>query len=83
MNCKKGDMALIIKSRAGNVGKVVTCLEFVGALEGWSAGDLWLVDKKLPANIGCPDPYVSDAWLMPIGRKAKDKNLVNELTLIQ
>lgn len=34
MNCKQGDMALVIKSQAGNEGKVVTCLELLGPNPG-------------------------------------------------
>jgi hypothetical protein len=29
MNCKKGEMALIIKG-SSNEGKIVSCLEFIG-----------------------------------------------------
>lgn len=34
MRCKVGDLALIIRSLAGNEGKVVTCLEFIGIAPG-------------------------------------------------
>jgi len=30
MNCKQGDMALVVRSNAGNCGRTVTCLEFMG-----------------------------------------------------
>ena len=83
MNCKKGDMAVIIKSVAGNTGKVVTCLKQVGRLEGWSEKDYWIIDREIPTNLGRTNHYISDSYLMPIGRKSKDKNIVDELTLIQ
>lgn len=58
MRCKKGDLALIIKSMAGNEGKVVTCLEYIGhnpgifTFEGRDinlscGGDWWRIDRKL------------------------------------
>jgi len=30
MNCKQGDLAIIVKSRAGNEGKIVRCLKLTG-----------------------------------------------------
>lgn len=58
MKCKVGDMALIVKSMAGNEGKVVTCLEYMGHDPGiiiWedkvinltNAKDWWRIDVKL------------------------------------
>lgn len=81
MNCKQGDLALIIRSTAGNEGLVVTCLEFVGGA-GYLVhngkpykmnGDCWWkVDRKL--NMSCDDeifhdcaPYCRDDCMMPIG----------------
>lgn len=42
MNCKKGDLAMIVRSYAGNHGKVVTCLELVGVAD----------EKGLPVKYG-------------------------------
>lgn len=59
MNCKLGDMAIIIKSQAGNEGKVVTCLEYIrgpviyesethkGKLVSLMPGDWWRIDRNL------------------------------------
>lgn len=33
MNCKQGDIALVVRSIAGNEGRVVTCLEIIGNVE--------------------------------------------------
>lgn len=30
MNCKQGDMAIVVRSDAGNEGKVLTCVRYVG-----------------------------------------------------
>lgn len=43
LNCKKGDIAIVIKSSAGNEGKVVRCLELVVTGRVKSAdGSRWL-----------------------------------------
>lgn len=59
MNCKQGDMAVVIKSQAGNEGKVVTCLELMGSNPGLvqydngktllleAIGIWWRVDRHL------------------------------------
>jgi hypothetical protein len=59
MNCKQGDIAVIVRSAANNEGRIVTCLEYVG-LAGHDGlvetehgiilmqdGDYWRVDIKL------------------------------------
>lgn len=62
MKCKVGDMALIIKSAAGNEGKAVTCIELLGANPGiihfgdkeillMPIGVWWRVDRNLNMNI--------------------------------
>jgi hypothetical protein len=48
LNCKQGDLALVLGGR--NVGKVVTCLELLAAGAEYvdeSAGPLWRVDRPL------------------------------------
>ena len=48
MNCKPGDLALVIGGR--NVGKVVICLELLPAGSQYvdeTAGPLWRVDRAL------------------------------------
>ena len=60
MNCKKGDLAMIVRSYANNHGKVVTCEELVGTAgkEGMliaygkdeirlAQGTWWRVDQEL------------------------------------
>jgi hypothetical protein len=87
MNCKQGDMAVVIKSMAGNEGKIVTCLKFVGKdLIGVraNADDFWLVDKQMNCinNGGGPGtmtaPYARDHCLRPL--RPSDK--VDEMLLI-
>ena len=30
MNCKQGDLAIVVRSYAGNEGKIVTCVKYLG-----------------------------------------------------
>ena len=81
MNCKKGDLAIIIKSWAGNEGKIVTCLHYIGHIDGYAFGedDLWKIDRNLRTNIGRTVNVFPDAWLMPIGKKEVQKIKEKEL----
>lgn len=77
-NCKKGDMAIVIRSSAGNEGKIVTCLEYIGALpseEGFPfviGEDWWRVDQDLTFirsktnQFSGEYPFARDSQLMPI-----------------
>jgi len=49
MNCQQGDVAIVVRSKAGNEGKIVTCLRFVGQIPGQKPGytDWWEVDTLL------------------------------------
>ena len=82
MNCKKGDMALIVRSRAGNHGRVVTCLEYLGEIRHYRYGSesiflckghWWRVDRKVNLIQGgvitenCA-PLMIDENMIPIGR---------------
>ena len=81
MNCKQGDMAVVVRSNADNEGRVVTCMEFIGPVgiiehEGvllmLAQGDYWRIDQDI--NLFNRDrgffpdfaPYVRDSCLMPI-----------------
>lgn len=67
MNCKPGDLAIVIKSEQGNLGKIVRCIEY---LPGFKWKDMtygaWVVDGNL-TNI---DPKgvnrIPDNWLKPL-----------------
>lgn len=53
MNCKQGDLAVVIRSCLGNEGAIVQCLEFVGDVNYPQDGVLpsWRVDRWLPGQI--------------------------------
>ena len=87
MNCKRGDVAVIVKSAAGNEGKVVTCLEFVGSdVPGCKvhANDFWRIDTPIRCmdSLGRPGtefvPYARDYCLRPL--RSSDK--VDEMIII-
>lgn len=72
MNCKQGDLAIIVKSHAGNEGKIVRCLKFVPAQEfitpegkivKW---DSWEVNIVINAWSGEKTSIVPDHFLKPI-----------------
>jgi len=73
MNCVKGDLAVIVRSWAGNEGKIVRCLRLSGS-HIWSTPDgrlellpTWVIDRHLR---GCMDDSLSneiaDDQLRPI-----------------
>jgi hypothetical protein len=75
MNVKQGDLAIIIKSLAGNEGRIVSVVEFLGTDQGFCGfpavpSPLWMVDSFLPIrNVGgwlAPSGVVPDAWLRPV-----------------
>lgn len=70
MRCNKGDLAIVVKGiNVVNLGKIVTCLEYVGEVQGLQAKDYWLVDTNLFYTNGALSshkPYASDATLKPI-----------------
>ena len=55
LNCKVGDLAIVVKSWSGNEGRIVRCLELLPAgLQGMDEeiGPLWRVDKALSTTRG-------------------------------
>jgi hypothetical protein len=72
MNCTQGDLAVIVRSWAGNEGKIVRCIELVGLLPASSPGGrarvvpIWRVDRALMAWDGTCDYEAADDQLRPI-----------------
>ena len=79
MNCKQGDLAIVVRSRipnSPNIGKIVRCLEFVPTNSIGSFGlkrlyDSWRVDTLILTvdDKGRPLGYsnmVSDCYLLPL-----------------
>ena len=67
LNCKPGDLALIVRSVAGNQGKIVRCAKIVGswhALDG--AGPRWETDPPVNGLKGEHAYPVLDCNMRPI-----------------
>lgn len=87
MNVKKGDLAIIIKSSAGNSGKIVEVLEFLGENPIYNdeyfcinRGPCWLVHSDRPLNSGemLTTFPIPDAWLRPVsGLDVGDEDLAS------
>lgn len=84
MNCQKGDLAIIVRSEAGNAGKIVRCLESslqtFWSIDGSIKTDVaWLVDRDLAGWNGKVDRLIRDSQLRPIrdpGDDAVDETLL-------
>ena len=68
MNCKQGDLAVIVRSYAGNEGKMVECLRLVPEQENPMSepGPVWLVNIELKGAWGDATPHIHDDQLRPI-----------------
>lgn len=85
MNCKQGDLAIVVRSLFGNTGKVVTCLNLLPAGYGSYAkelGPIWETDNhNIVSGLmdGTPmrvSNLISDANLRPLrGSDGQDESL--------
>ena len=66
LNCKQGDLAVVVRSTAGHEGKLLTCIRFIGAYEDYLGIDYWLVDRVLTSNCGEEHQVFRDIWLRPL-----------------
>ena len=75
LNCKVGDLAIVVRSRAGNEGKIVRCLALHPAgTDGRSIeyGPMWRIDGKKIRGLSASGKlldmreYCADSSLRPI-----------------
>lgn len=66
MNCKPGDLAVVVRSTAGNEGKLLQCIRYLGCVDGFIGNDYWEVDRRVPTLCGFHEPYMRDSYLRPI-----------------
>lgn len=72
MNCKQGDLAVVVRSGAGNEGRVLTCLRLASRAEckaegfGWWAGAVWVTDAALACTYGPTTRLYPDSRLRPL-----------------
>jgi hypothetical protein len=85
MNCKQGDLALVVRGPKKNLGKLVTCIEMVKSPgEGWTDFKIpvWRVDQKMTWHNDRGkvifEPYAPDAALMPIRGMPEDERIDEE-----
>ncbi|MDE1866978.1 MAG: hypothetical protein KGI08_04615 [Thaumarchaeota archaeon] len=92
MNCKQGDLAIVVKSTAGNEGKIVTCLKLFNKVPGRtdSHGPLWETDTALnnfnglTGKIVGTTRYIPDSFLRPIkGLDELEDETNKELELVR
>lgn len=78
MNCKPGDLAIIVKSWAGNEGKIVQCVKYLGILATSDAfgnttnEPCWAIDRPLQDAVGGVDNILCDDQLRPIRPQPDD-----------
>lgn len=81
MNCKQGDLAVLVKSLAGNEGVVVRCIKYVGFIE-WLVGPpghAWLIDRYLPVYGGGKSNRAPDSYLRPIRDSDKTDEIIERI----
>ena len=65
MNCKQGDLAVIVRSFSGNEGKIVRCVRLVMDTWGWGYGARWVTEPPVIAHFGLVVPPL-DACMRPL-----------------
>lgn len=79
LNCKEGDIAMIVRSVAGNDGQIVRCIYFLGEVEPdifIPEGPRWVIDPPVPNLVGGLIDHLADCQLKPIrGSDEEDEAL--------
>lgn len=77
---EKGCIALIIKSRAGNVGKIVNVIQFIGEhyFDNILENDCWEVYPHLKGTNGKIDGFICESQLQRIDAPIKEKEKEKE-----
>ena len=78
MNCKPGDLAVFVRSKAGNEGKIVRCIRLATSeeIDRWyhtdKRGPVWLIDQLVVRMYGTSAPLALDVNLRPIRPQPDD-----------
>lgn len=89
LNCKQGDIAIIVRSECGNEGKIVRCLELLvtdkipdtqGNVWGYRSGrqPVWRIDRTINFGNGIDTvqvEYCSDKVLRPLRGDIDDETI--------
>jgi hypothetical protein len=89
LNCKQGDLAIVVKSYAGNEGRIVRCVKFIGDQRHRFPGgairniqNCWEVDQQLNTiNVGIKSNIVGDERLRPIRDSDKQDEMLSIVIL--
>ena len=96
LNCKKGDLAIIVSSTCGNEGKIVRCLELLymdrvtdtdGNTWRFANGPRWVWSIDRSINFGnaldiVQIMYSSDHRMRPLRGDITDEEIVQELSTV-
>lgn len=66
MNCKPGDLAIVVRSAAGHEGVICRVIRFVGELPEWTGNDRWETDHKHSGLFGGITNTFQDRCLRPL-----------------
>ncbi len=81
MNCKQGDLAIVVRSEAGNQGCILTCIRLASTqekqrLDYQTTHEMWVTDRLLKSTRGPPDALMFDEYLRPLrGDDGEDEML--------
>jgi len=84
MNIEEGCLAIIIRSNAGNEGKVVTVGKFLGRVKDlrndcyYRGNDYREVDIELNSTYGGKVNYTRESWLLRIDGLKEDESVFHE-----
>ena len=65
MNCREGDLAVVVRSHAGNEGRIVRCVRLVMGNGALGYGPRWVTEPPLYSDLGWVVPPL-DVCLRPI-----------------
>lgn len=86
MNCKPGDLAVVVRSYAGNEGKIVRCIRlapdnrWIDAVSGrLFRAATWVIDRQLMGAGGDYSARIEDSLLRPIQNPGDDVHDVRDI----
>ncbi len=78
LNCKAGDLAVVVRSFTGNEGRVMRVIRFVGACSMGRTDDWWETDTETTGCFGTTNKLFPDNQLRPIRDNPGNEHWVTE-----
>ena len=74
LRCKRGDLAVMVKSWSGNEGRIVRCVRLAEWYEwdGAYGGPRWVVDRPVPSLLCGQHKTLPDDFLRPLRGDVKE-----------